>query len=301
MNQDNVHTIIGKDKYILVDAFGEGCIHCYHMVDTINKLSEYFNIHRKDIKVYKMDAGKNPNLSRRYRIQYYPTLLFFRPGDAEFPLTMVGRHDYNQVLRMALSFKQQKSVEELVSEEKLQKLCKSEVRQALSVYERELRDKNLLLTQDKLRYYEKLEKRMSDLGKKDENVKKELQKIEGLERVAEVSEKHSKKEFNNYRREVFHETQERYAKILGRLDEKINDIQVTLDNRDVVRRNESKHHKKKSTERKKEEEKVVNVSGSDEGFGYSYVLKHFISFSIGVAVVILYQRLTHLDDVIKHI
>lgn len=189
MNTTNIHDIIGKDHYVLLDVFGEGCIHCYHMVDTMNKLKETFDKTRPDIKIYKMNARENPTISRQFRIQYYPTLLFFRPGETEFPYPMVGKHEYEQVLRMTQSFKKQESVRDMMTQEEIDKMCKTEVKQALAVYERELREESLLLTKDKLKYYQNLEERIHKLGEKDQEVKKELGKIENLEKEAKESEK----------------------------------------------------------------------------------------------------------------
>lgn len=288
----------------MVDVFGEGCVYCYNMVDTMNKLVKTFKTERKDIKVYKMNAGRNSELARRYRIQYYPTLLFFKPGDAEFPYSMVGRHDYHQVYRMAQSYKKQKSLEQLLTEDQIEKLCKPEVDQALAVYERELRESKLLLTVSKMKYYEKLEERIQDLSEDDKAVKKELKSIEPLEKEAELSEESSLEDYKNFRKEVVLETKERFAKILTRLESKITDMQVTLDNRDIVKREEAQViapkvdvHDQESDKKKKGE--TPSEAKDDDSFAYSWLLKHFLSFCLGAGIMVVYQRLSKLDDIVK--
>lgn len=104
-----------------------------------------------------------------------------------------------------------------------------------------------------------------------------------------------------------YETKERFAKILGRLESKISDIQVTLDDRDVVKRNDEEDHQKKSSKRKSEKElkkeimEEILAAQKEDGFRYSFLLKYFITFSFGALVGIVYQRLSKLDEIIKHI
>lgn len=302
MTKENHLDILGKSSYILVDVFGEGCIYCYNMVSTINDIATYLNTTKKDIKIYKLDANRQNEISRRYEIRYYPTLLLFRPGDVEFPFKMEGRHDFNQIKRLVDSFiLKQKSKEELLSEEEIDKLCKTEVQQAISVYERELREGKLLITREEREYFDNLQKKMQELGKKDKDVENELKNMEDLEIKARKSEEKGSQEFNVYREEVIIATKERFAKILDRLEGKISDMQATLDNRGIVRRKGKKEEKK---ENKKEDNPDVARNEKDCGdngssFAFSFLIKHFISFCCGVVFVVVFQRLKNLDEVVK--
>lgn len=89
-------------KTIFIDGYTEWCKPCKQMASTVftdNEVGRFFN--SKFISV-KMDMEKTDGMlvSRRYNVNFYPTLLFVKP-DGTLIRKEVGFHDKAQLLKLA--------------------------------------------------------------------------------------------------------------------------------------------------------------------------------------------------------
>jgi len=77
----NFESIIQSKSPVLVDFFTEWCSPCKAQSPIFQDLASEFG---ERIKVIKIDVDKNPEISRRYRIQAVPTIMLFKNGDVKF-------------------------------------------------------------------------------------------------------------------------------------------------------------------------------------------------------------------------
>ncbi|MEY3442865.1 MAG: hypothetical protein RLZZ519_1146 [Bacteroidota bacterium] len=80
-----------ENKLIFMDAYTSWCAPCRFMaanVFTDQSVGEYYNAHFVNIKV-DMEKGEGPDLSRRYSVMAYPTLLFI-DGNGEVKSRVMG-------------------------------------------------------------------------------------------------------------------------------------------------------------------------------------------------------------------
>ncbi len=89
-------------KTIFIDGYTEWCKPCKQMATTVftdKDIAIYFN--QTFINV-KMDMEKTDGMlvSRRYNVNFYPTLLFLKP-DGSLIRKEVGFHDKAQLLQLA--------------------------------------------------------------------------------------------------------------------------------------------------------------------------------------------------------
>lgn len=82
-----------ENKLIFMDAYTSWCAPCRFMaanVFTDPSVGEYYNAHFVNLKV-DMEKGEGPDLSRRYSVMAYPTLLFIDGNGAVKSRTMGGK------------------------------------------------------------------------------------------------------------------------------------------------------------------------------------------------------------------
>ena len=82
-----------ENKLIFMDAFTSWCAPCRFMaanVFTDESVGEYYNAHFVNLKV-DMEKGEGPDLSRRYSVMAYPTLLFLDGNGEVKSRTMGGK------------------------------------------------------------------------------------------------------------------------------------------------------------------------------------------------------------------
>jgi len=75
INSDNFKEKISKGKS-LVDYFGDWCHPCKMIAPIIEELSSEM----KDIKFYKLDVDKSPDVAESYGVMGIPTLILFKDG-----------------------------------------------------------------------------------------------------------------------------------------------------------------------------------------------------------------------------
>jgi thiol:disulfide interchange protein len=82
-----------ENKLIFMDAYTSWCAPCRFMaanVFTDQSVGEYYNAHFVNLKV-DMENGEGPDLSRRYSVMAYPTLLFIDGNGEVKSRTMGGK------------------------------------------------------------------------------------------------------------------------------------------------------------------------------------------------------------------
>ena len=76
--KNNFQQIIQSDNLVLVDFYTNWCGPCKMMSPILHDLKEKVG---QSLKVLKVDAEKNMNVSKKYQISGVPTLILFRKGN----------------------------------------------------------------------------------------------------------------------------------------------------------------------------------------------------------------------------
>lgn len=82
--------VIHNDKYVMLEAYAPWCGHCKQLEPFYNELGEVFK-DDDSIVIAKIDATANENIS--LKIEAYPTILFYKPGEKDKPLLYKGNRD----------------------------------------------------------------------------------------------------------------------------------------------------------------------------------------------------------------
>ena len=77
---------------------------CYRLLPDLNKLYDYFKSDRKDILFVKVEGPVNPELTTKFRIQFYPTLILLRPNDTRFGIKYDLNRDFETMTQFLESF-----------------------------------------------------------------------------------------------------------------------------------------------------------------------------------------------------
>ncbi len=92
--------IIGGDKLVMVDFYTTWCGPCKRMAPFIQQIKEQ---HSNTVIVLKVDAEAQMNIADRYRLEGYPTVIFFKKGQ------VIGRSlgytDYDGLMNLVNKFK----------------------------------------------------------------------------------------------------------------------------------------------------------------------------------------------------
>ncbi|MDM8569509.1 thioredoxin domain-containing protein [Thiotrichales bacterium HSG1] len=59
---------------VLVDYWNEWCIPCESIATTLDEIAETYT---DKIKIVKLNSGKNPNITSKYGVRGFPTLMLF--------------------------------------------------------------------------------------------------------------------------------------------------------------------------------------------------------------------------------
>lgn len=328
MTEKTFHDIAGQGKYVFIDIYGKGCVWCYRILPELNKLFDHFMTHRKDIVFAKIDGNDNMELLRRFKVQMYPSLILLRPFDTRFGIKYDGERSFEEMKQFLDSFDPlDKKIEEELTPAATENLCKPFVDKAIQVFERDIRSSGLLLSKDDLKYYTSVTEGVKELAKNDKNAQMLVEKLKPLEIQAKNADKQDLKEFEEFRKDVIKETKNQFIQISEKIASKIADIEAILDTRILQRRNsngkeenhETENHVTKNsgtpkdqnlhTKRKDPQQTITasepttsvhqEDSKSDDGFAYSYLIKYALCIVGGMAGMLLYQRFSSLEHIIK--
>ena len=93
-------SLIGGNKLVMVDFYAVWCGPCKRMAPFVEQVKE----EKKDVvTVLSIDAEVQPEISGRYNLEGYPTLIFFKKG--QVVANAIGYHDKNQILELINKFK----------------------------------------------------------------------------------------------------------------------------------------------------------------------------------------------------
>lgn len=92
--------LIAGNKLVMVDFYAVWCGPCKRMAPFVEQVKE----EKKDVvTVLSIDAEAQPEISSRYNLEGYPTLIFFKKG--QVVANAIGYHDKNQILDLVNKFK----------------------------------------------------------------------------------------------------------------------------------------------------------------------------------------------------
>lgn len=91
---------IGGNKLVMVDFYTTWCGPCKKMAPFIQQIRENRSA---DVVVLKVDAEAQVSISDRYRLEGYPTVIFFKHGQVIG--RVLGYHDYNALNGFVNKFK----------------------------------------------------------------------------------------------------------------------------------------------------------------------------------------------------
>ncbi len=95
-------TIGGSDKAVLVDFWAEWCGPCKMIAPVLEELAVE---HADKLAIAKLNVDDNPNTAMRFNVMSIPTLLVFKPGDAQAEAKrLVGAKGKGQLLQDLAEF-----------------------------------------------------------------------------------------------------------------------------------------------------------------------------------------------------
>ncbi|KAL7669284.1 hypothetical protein ACOME3_009947 [Neoechinorhynchus agilis] len=77
LNDQNFDEFKAQNPRMLVKFYAPWCVHCKSIAPGYSELAERYQQIRSDVKISEVNATGNPELSNRFNIQHYPTLLLF--------------------------------------------------------------------------------------------------------------------------------------------------------------------------------------------------------------------------------
>jgi thioredoxin len=92
--------LIAGDKLVMVDFYAIWCGPCKRMAPFVEQVKEE---KKKDVTVLSIDAEEQADISSRYRLEGYPTLIFFKKG--QVVANAIGYHTKEQMIELIEKFK----------------------------------------------------------------------------------------------------------------------------------------------------------------------------------------------------
>ncbi|MCK5877461.1 MAG: thioredoxin [Candidatus Marithrix sp.] len=79
VTDDNfTHEVLESDVPVLVDYWDEWCVPCKSIAIILDEIAE---IYIDKLKIVKLNSGKNPNITSKYGVRGFPTLMLFINGE----------------------------------------------------------------------------------------------------------------------------------------------------------------------------------------------------------------------------
>lgn len=93
-------SLIAGNKLVMVDFYAVWCGPCKRMAPFVEQVKD----EKKDVvTVLSIDAEAQPEISSRYNLEGYPTLIFFKKG--QVIANAIGYHEKAQILELINKFK----------------------------------------------------------------------------------------------------------------------------------------------------------------------------------------------------
>ncbi|MFM7764919.1 MAG: thioredoxin family protein [Sphingomonadales bacterium] len=92
--------LISGNKLVMVDFYAVWCGPCKRMAPFVEQVKEE---KKAVVTVLSIDAEAQPEISGRYNLEGYPTLIFFKKG--QVVANAICYHDKNQILELINKFK----------------------------------------------------------------------------------------------------------------------------------------------------------------------------------------------------
>lgn len=104
-NKDSVSitkfdSLIAGNKLVMVDFYAVWCGPCKRMAPFVEQVKDE---KKKDVTVLSIDAEVQSDISSRYRLEGYPTLIFFKKG--QVVANVIGYQTKEQILEFVEKFK----------------------------------------------------------------------------------------------------------------------------------------------------------------------------------------------------
>ena len=90
LNDTSFDEEIGKYDYLLVEFFAPWCHHCVALAPEYEKAAKLLSTGEPPLYLAKVDATVNKEVSNRFHVQGYPTMILFKDGKKHMDYPMDG-------------------------------------------------------------------------------------------------------------------------------------------------------------------------------------------------------------------
>ncbi|MEE6508241.1 hypothetical protein FKM82_019952 [Ascaphus truei] len=93
LNKQNFDKALREYKFLLVEFYAPWCGHCQALAPEYAKAAEILKNQSAEMKLAKVDAIEEKELSTEFNVNGYPTIKYFKEGNRTNPIDYGGRRD----------------------------------------------------------------------------------------------------------------------------------------------------------------------------------------------------------------